>query len=177
MFYGCGYDIIDNFNRLTISFDIRFFWLPLSIMKCSEAPFTHICEWNRHSASSDSSGSSCWIWVVGMVALGSTSMIYFPLPMYESKSESGSNFEAFSSVTNDCFVALINVVPGDFMKITPLLNVFYHLSITLLSLGLRQVIWRLVIFVWSFDLHVRATFARLLLWCICISKLPLIALL
>jgi len=75
-----------------------------------------------------------------MVALGSTSMIYFPLPMYESKSESGSNFEAFSSVTNDCFVALINVVPGDFMKITPLLNVFYHLSITLLSLGLRQVI-------------------------------------
>jgi hypothetical protein len=24
---------------------MRFFWLPLSMMKCRGVPFTHICEW------------------------------------------------------------------------------------------------------------------------------------
>jgi hypothetical protein len=58
---------------------MRFFWLPLSTMKRSGVPFTHICEWKRGSSSFGSSGSPGWSLVVAMVALGSTSMIRLPL--------------------------------------------------------------------------------------------------
>jgi hypothetical protein len=64
MVYGWGCGIIDNFNLLMTSTEIKFFWLPLSTMKCSGVPFTHIYEWKRHSPSSSSSDSSGWIFVV-----------------------------------------------------------------------------------------------------------------
>jgi hypothetical protein len=94
--------IIVRFNLLMTSVEIRFFWLPLSTMKWSGVPFTHIYEWKRHSPSSGSSGSSGWTFVVAMVTLGSTSMIYFPLSSSESESESTSDSEDFISTTNDC---------------------------------------------------------------------------
>jgi hypothetical protein len=73
------------------SADMRFFWLPLSMMKCSEVPFTHIYEWKRHSPYSSSSVSPGWSLVVAMVALGSTSMICLPLSGSDSDSEPASN--------------------------------------------------------------------------------------
>jgi hypothetical protein len=44
MLYGCGCGVVDNPNCLTTSAEMRFFWLPLSTIKCSGVPFTHICE-------------------------------------------------------------------------------------------------------------------------------------
>jgi hypothetical protein len=73
------------------------------MMKCSGVPFTHICEWKRHSPSSGSSGSPGWSLVVAMVALGSASMICIPLSGFVSESESASDSEAFTLATNDCF--------------------------------------------------------------------------
>jgi len=58
-------------------FEMRFFWLLLSRMNCSGDPFTHICEWKRHSLSFGSSGSIFRIMVVVMVALGYASIICF----------------------------------------------------------------------------------------------------
>ncbi len=75
-------------------------------MNCNGEPFTHICEWKRRSPSSGSSGSICWIFVVATVALGSASMICFPLSVLlsgsDSESEPASVLEAFSSATSDC---------------------------------------------------------------------------
>jgi hypothetical protein len=85
------------------SAEMRFFWLPLSMMKCSGVPFTHICEWKRCSPSSGSSGSPGWSLVVAMVALGSMSMIHLPLSSSGSESEPTSDSEAFTSATNDFF--------------------------------------------------------------------------
>jgi hypothetical protein len=85
---------------------MRFFWLPLSIMNYNGEPFTHILEWKRHSASSGSSGSSFWIFVVVTMALGSTSIIYFPLSFplsgSDSELEHASDSEAFNSATSEC---------------------------------------------------------------------------
>ena len=78
MVYGRRCVVIGRPNRFMASTEMRFFWIPLSTMHCSEEPFTHICEWKRHSPSSESSGSFFWILVVVMVALGSTLMIYIP---------------------------------------------------------------------------------------------------
>ena len=78
MLYGCGCGNVGRFSRLTTSTKIRFFWLPLSTMKCNGFPCTHICEWKSRSPSYVSSGSSGWIFVVAMVMLGSTSMIFLP---------------------------------------------------------------------------------------------------
>jgi hypothetical protein len=44
MLYGCGCGVVDNPNCLMTSAEMRFFWLPLSTIKCSGVPFTHICE-------------------------------------------------------------------------------------------------------------------------------------
>ena len=90
------------------SVKIRFFWLPLSTMKCSVIPFTHIYEWKRRSPSSGSSRSSSWICVVATVTLSSASMICFPLLLTatlgsESESELGSDFEALILANSDCF--------------------------------------------------------------------------
>ena len=77
-------------NHFTTSIEMRFFWLPLSIMNCNGEPFTHILEWKRHYASSGYFGSSFWIFVVATVALGSASIICFLLsfPLSGSISES-----------------------------------------------------------------------------------------
>jgi hypothetical protein len=58
MLSGCECDVVNNPNYLTTSTDMRFFWLSLSTMKCNVIPFTHICEWQRHSPSSGSTSSS-----------------------------------------------------------------------------------------------------------------------
>jgi hypothetical protein len=86
-----------------ISAEMRFLWLPLSMMKCSGVPFTHICEWKRRSPSSGSSGSLSWSLVVATVALGSMLMIYLPLYSFESESEPTSDSKAFTSATRNCF--------------------------------------------------------------------------
>lgn len=104
MLYGCGCGVIDNFNRLTTSTVMRFFWLPLSTTKCSGVPFTHICKWNESSPSSGFSGSTGWIWAVATVAFGYASMICLPLPATVSESVSRPNSKDFISATNDCFV-------------------------------------------------------------------------
>jgi hypothetical protein len=85
------------------SAEMRLFWLLLSMMKCSGVPFTHICEWKRHSPSSGSSSSPGWSLVVATVALGSTLMIHLPLSGYGLESESASDSEDFTSATIDCF--------------------------------------------------------------------------
>ena len=102
MLYGCGC-CVDNPNCLTTSVEMRFFWLPLSTIKCSRVPFTHICEWKRRSPSSGSIGSSSWIAAVATIAVGSASMIYL-LPLF-SESDYESRFGSLSliSATNDCF--------------------------------------------------------------------------
>lgn len=88
------------------SIEIRFFWLPLSTMNCSGEPFTHIWEWKRCSSSFGSSGSSFWIFVVATMALGSASIIYFPLsfPLFglDLELEHASDSKTLSSATSEC---------------------------------------------------------------------------
>jgi len=77
-------------------------------MKWSVVPFTHIHEWKKNSPSLASSGSSGWICVVATMALGSTSMIYFPLSLTATlgsklEMELGSDSEALISSNNDYF--------------------------------------------------------------------------
>ena len=69
-------------------------------MNCNGEPFIHIYEWKSYPPSSGSSGSSLWILVVEMVALGSTSIIYFPL-FSNSELEHASDSEAFNSGSSD----------------------------------------------------------------------------
>src|SRR3984885_14533215 len=94
MVYGCGCVVVGKPNCFTTSAEMRFFWLPLSTMNCSGEPLTHIWEWKRRSSSSGSSGSFFWILAVATVALGSASMICFPLsfPLLGSDSESEHAF-------------------------------------------------------------------------------------
>jgi hypothetical protein len=73
------------------------------MMKSSGVPFTHICEWKRHSPSSGSSSSPGWSLVVATLALGSVSMIHLPLSGSSSESEYASNSEAFTSATSNYF--------------------------------------------------------------------------
>jgi hypothetical protein len=72
-------------------------------MKYIGAPFTHICEWKRSSPSFGSFGSLGWTLVVVTVALGSASMIFFPLYGFDLESEPTSDSEAFILTTNDFF--------------------------------------------------------------------------
>jgi hypothetical protein len=83
--------------------EMRFFWLPLSMMKCNGVPFTHICEWKRFSPSSGSSDLPSWSLVVETVALGSALMICLPLFGSDSESEPESDSEALTSATNHYF--------------------------------------------------------------------------
>ena len=103
MLYGCGCDVVDNINCLKTSAEMRYFWLPLSTIKCSGVPFTHIFEWKRRSPSSGSVGSSGWIAAVATIAVGSALMIYL-LPVFsESDSESGFGSLSLISATNEFF--------------------------------------------------------------------------
>ena len=60
MVYGYGCAMVGRPSHFTTSAEMRFFCLPLSTRNCSGEPFTHICEWKRHSPSSGSSGSWWW---------------------------------------------------------------------------------------------------------------------
>jgi hypothetical protein len=97
----------DSFLGLNHAFDylakMSLFWLPLSTMKSSRVPFTHICEWKSRSPSSGLSGSPGWSLVVETVALGSASMICLPLFGSSSESKPKYDLEAFTSSTNDFF--------------------------------------------------------------------------
>jgi hypothetical protein len=88
MLYGCECGFARKSNYWTTFVEIRFFWITISTMKCSGVPFTHIYEWKRHSPSSGSSGSSGWIFLVPIVAVGYASMICFLLLFYELDSDS-----------------------------------------------------------------------------------------
>jgi hypothetical protein len=101
MVYGWGCGVIDKFNLLMTSVDIVFFYIPLSIMKCGGVPFTQISEWKRRPPSSRSHDSFGWIFVVGIVPLGSTSMILFPFSYSESNFESRSNAFYLNLACND----------------------------------------------------------------------------
>ena len=92
MVYDCGCAVFSKPNRFMNSAEIRFFWLPLSMMNCSGKPFTHIWEWKICSSSFESSGSSFWIFMVATVALGSASIIFFPLSFPFSGSDSVSEY-------------------------------------------------------------------------------------
>jgi hypothetical protein len=106
MVYNCGCVVVGKPNHFTNSIEMRFFWLPLSMMNCSGEPFTHIWEWKICSSSSGSSGSTFWIFLVAMVALGSAMIIFFPLSFpflgYDSVSENTFDSKALISATNDC---------------------------------------------------------------------------
>lgn len=106
MVYDCGCGVVDRTNRFTNSTEMRLFWLPMSRINYNKEPFTHICEWRNRSPSTRYSGSSLWILVVETMALGSASIIYFPLSFLlsisESESEHASDSEAFILATNDC---------------------------------------------------------------------------
>jgi hypothetical protein len=105
MVYGCGCAVVGKPNCFMTSTEMRFFWLPLSTMNCNGEQFTHILEWKRRSTSSGYSGSSFWIFVVETMALGSTSIICFPLSFplsgFDSESEHAFDSEAFNSATSD----------------------------------------------------------------------------
>jgi hypothetical protein len=99
MVYGCGCGVIVRFNLLIASLNIRLFWLSLSKLKWRGVPFTHIYELKRRSPSLVSSGSFGWNFLVVMVTLGSTSMIWFPLS--NSKSEYNLSFESEASISTN----------------------------------------------------------------------------
>jgi hypothetical protein len=100
MLYGCRCGVVGKSNCLKTSTEMMFFWLPLSTIKCSGVPFTHICEWKSRSPSLGSSYG--WIVAIAIVAVGSTSMIYLLLLFSESGSKLGFNSLSLRSTTNDC---------------------------------------------------------------------------
>ena len=108
MVYDCGCAMVSRPSCFMNSVEMRFFWLPLSTRNCSGEPFTHIYDWKRRSPSSRSSGSSLWSLLVEIMALGSTSIICFPMSSPLSGSSSGSehasDYGAFSSAASNCFV-------------------------------------------------------------------------
>jgi len=121
---------------------MRFFWLPLSIMKCSGVPFTQICEWKRRSRSSGSSGSPGWSLVVAMVVLGYASMICLPLSGSDSESEPTSNLQAFTSTTNDYFERQSTMLfQGILWKSQHFSVSFFVFSVSFFACGLDWFFW------------------------------------
>jgi hypothetical protein len=145
MLYGCRCGVVE-IQLLDDLCETRLFWLLLSTMKCSGVPFTHIYEWKRHSPSSGSSGSSGWIVVVMIVAVGSASMICFLLLFSESDSESGLDSFSLSSTTNDCFERHSSVLcQGILWKSHHFPVSFFIFLLPLFSYVLGLVVLRLVI--------------------------------
>ena len=106
MVNGCKCVVNDRPSRFMTSAEMRFFWLLLLIMNCSEEPFTHISEWKRCSPSSRSSRSFFWILAMATVVIDSTSMILFhlsfPLSSFGLESKHAYESEAYSLATSDC---------------------------------------------------------------------------
>jgi hypothetical protein len=136
-------------------------------------PFTHICEWKRHSPSSGSSGSSGWNFVVAMVTLGSASMIHFPLSSFESESESHLTLRLSSQPTMIVWSDIHQCCAKGFCG-THTTFQCPSTSVTLLFLWLGLVVLGLAILALSFSLGVRATFTVLLLRWVCRTEIPLI---
>jgi hypothetical protein len=118
--------------------NIRFFCLLLSTIKCSRVPFTHICEWKRHSPSLGSSASFDWIILVVTVTMGSTSMICFLLSLSKSDSKLGLEFVSLRSTTNDCFERHSLVLcQGILWKSHHFLVSFFIFTLPLFSCGME----------------------------------------
>jgi len=137
MLYGCGCGVVDNPNCMMTSTNMRFFWLPISTIKCSGVPFIHICEWKRHSPSSGSAGSSGLIVAVATIVVGSVSMIYLLPVFFESDSESGFDSLSLISSTNDYFERHSSVLcQGILWKLHHFLVSFFVFPLPLFSRGL-----------------------------------------
>jgi hypothetical protein len=122
---------------LMASSEMRFFWLPVSTIKCSGVPFTHICEWKRCSPSSVFSGSSGWTLVVKMVALGSASMICLRLSGFDLELEFTSDSEAFTSSTSDFLEGqLVVLCQGILWKSHNFSVSFFVFSVSFFAYGL-----------------------------------------
>lgn len=133
------------------STEIRFFWLSLSTMKCSEAPFTHICEWKRCSPSSSYFGSLGWNLVVVTVALVSASMICFQLSRFDSKLEYASNSESFSLATSDCLKPHSLVLCQGILWYSHYFPMsFSDFSLPFLGCGLDRFPWERPYFIYPF---------------------------
>jgi hypothetical protein len=100
MLYGYGCGVVGKNNYLRTFTEMMFLWLPLSTIKCSGVPFTHICEFNIFSPSLGS--SSGWIFADAKIVVGSALMIYLLLLFSESGSKSGFESLSLSSTTNEC---------------------------------------------------------------------------
>jgi len=122
---------------LTSSAKMRFFWIPLSTMKCNGVPFNHICEWKRHSPSLGSVGSSGWIVVVVIVVVGYASMICLFSIFSGLDYESGFVSLSFISATNDCFERHSSMLfQGIFWKSHHFPVSFFIFLLTFFSCGL-----------------------------------------
>jgi len=111
-------------------------------MNCSGVPFTHICEWKRHSPSSSSSSSSRWSLMVAMVALGSASMICHPLSSSDSESKPTSDSKSFTSATSDCFEQKSTMLcHGILWKSHHLPISFFVFSVSLFACDLNWLSW------------------------------------
>jgi hypothetical protein len=102
MFYGCKCGVVDKYKFLMTSAEMRFFWLPLSIIKCNRVPFTHICEWKMRSPSSGFYGSSGWIVAVATILVDFTSIICLILLFSKSNSDSWLGSVSLSGALVDC---------------------------------------------------------------------------
>jgi hypothetical protein len=137
MLYGCRCGVVGKSNFLTTSTEMRFFWLPLSTIKCNMFPFTDICEWKMRPPSSGSSGSSSWIVVVVTLVVCSASIICLLLLFSESESELGLCSISLSSTTNDCFRKHSSVLcQGILWKSHHFLVSFFIFPIPFFSFGL-----------------------------------------
>ena len=166
MLYGFGCGVFDNPSCLMTSAEMRFFWLLLSIIKCSGVPFTHICEWKMCSPSSISISSFGWIVVVMTIAVGSMSMICLFSIFFWIRFWIRVQLIVFDLVHQWLFQAtFIGVVLGDFVEITPFFGVLLCLIVTLLFLCLGLVFRRL---------FVRDVFVILWLLWICRPELPFV---
>jgi hypothetical protein len=147
-------------------------------MKWSGVPFTHICEWKRHSPSSGSSGSSGWTFVVAMVTLGSASMIHvFPfLAQNQSLSQHltlGISSQPTMTVWSDIHQYCAKGFCGTHTIFQCPSSTSHYPSLLVAWDGYPG----LAILALSFGLGVRATLTILWLLWICRSKLPLVLLL
>ena len=140
MVYGWGCGIVDKFSLLTTSANIKLFYLPLSRMKFSGVPFTHICEWKRCSPSSSSIELFGWIFAVVMVALGSASMIQFPC--YELEFDSRSNSFSLRWNNNDYFKRYSSVLfQGILWNSQKFPMSLFIFSLPFFSRGLEWMCW------------------------------------
>jgi hypothetical protein len=104
MEFGGGWSVIGSFIFMKTSSNTGFLWFPVLKMKWNGIPFTHICEWNKHSPSLGSSSSYGYTFKITIVKLGSMLMIHFSLSMGSSGIGDEPKYEAFIFVNNDFLI-------------------------------------------------------------------------